>query len=297
MICLLFNKIQILIDSNNRAYGVTYLRHGIPQIAHAAKEVLICAGTFSSPLLLHRSGIGPKEVLTKAGIPIKKDLPGVGQNFRNHPELSLVFNIGQPDWKLFSRLEESQVEKELNLYQGKERGGFFTEMDFSPQAFIVSRVAKSRGESTWSDIRLMLNRHPSLDGATSWTSSLGISLTRGQSAGEIGFNTTAFLAGEVDDVKLALVDHRQFTVKDDVDVMIEGIKLGLRVMEETSTVRGMNMSWRYDPPAACGNLVPRSDAYWRCAITERAHLAHHFAGTCKMGRDSDPLAVVDAKLR
>ncbi len=50
------------------AYGVLYRRHGMLQIAHASKEVIISAGTISSPMLLIKSGIGPSEILDNAGV-------------------------------------------------------------------------------------------------------------------------------------------------------------------------------------------------------------------------------------
>lgn len=56
------------MDENNRAYGVAYTRHGIPQIAHASKEIILSAGAFQSPMLLMKSGIGPAEVLREAGV-------------------------------------------------------------------------------------------------------------------------------------------------------------------------------------------------------------------------------------
>lgn len=56
------------MDENNRAYGVAYTRHGIPQIAHASKEVILSAGAFQSPMILMKSGIGPTEVLKEAGV-------------------------------------------------------------------------------------------------------------------------------------------------------------------------------------------------------------------------------------
>jgi len=58
---------EILIK-DKVAYGVVYSRHGIPQVAHASKEVIISSGTFSSPLLLMRSGVGPEDVLKEAGV-------------------------------------------------------------------------------------------------------------------------------------------------------------------------------------------------------------------------------------
>jgi len=65
---------EVLIDEvSKKAYGVAYTRHGIfPQVAHASREIIISCGTFLSPLLLMRSGIGPADVLEK---------PGVGSNY------------------------------------------------------------------------------------------------------------------------------------------------------------------------------------------------------------------------
>jgi len=59
---------EVLIDDTKKAYGVAYTRHGIPQIAHASREVIVSSGTFSSPLLLMRSGLGPRDVLEEAGV-------------------------------------------------------------------------------------------------------------------------------------------------------------------------------------------------------------------------------------
>ncbi|KAH8724730.1 choline dehydrogenase [Phaeosphaeriaceae sp. PMI808] len=51
----------------------------------AKKEVIIAAGALWTPWLLQRSGIGPKSILDKAGIRTRKNLPGVGANFQDHP--------------------------------------------------------------------------------------------------------------------------------------------------------------------------------------------------------------------
>ncbi|KAI1803675.1 putative GMC oxidoreductase [Daldinia bambusicola] len=51
----------------------------------ANREVIVSAGAIHSPQLLQRSGIGPKELLESAGLNTTVDLPGVGQNFQDHP--------------------------------------------------------------------------------------------------------------------------------------------------------------------------------------------------------------------
>ncbi|KAK0716111.1 hypothetical protein B0H67DRAFT_601463 [Lasiosphaeris hirsuta] len=53
----------------------------------ATKEILVAAGAVHTPQILQRSGIGPQKVLKAAGIKTLVDLPGVGQNFQDHPEI------------------------------------------------------------------------------------------------------------------------------------------------------------------------------------------------------------------
>lgn len=69
------------------ATGVKIVKKGSSDeiVVTAKSEVIIAAGALWTPWLLQRSGIGPKSVLDKAGIAVKKDLPGVGANFQDHP--------------------------------------------------------------------------------------------------------------------------------------------------------------------------------------------------------------------
>ncbi|WP_026197134.1 GMC family oxidoreductase [Sciscionella marina] len=63
----------------------------------AARQVLLAAGAYGSPALLLRSGIGPAAHLRQLGIPIWRDVPGVGANLHDHPLLRLHFSAhGQP---------------------------------------------------------------------------------------------------------------------------------------------------------------------------------------------------------
>ena len=67
-----FSQVSSVIFSKNkkRAIGVKYIRHGIEFKAYAYKEVIISAGTYETPLLMFRSGIGPQKMLKKAGVKI-----------------------------------------------------------------------------------------------------------------------------------------------------------------------------------------------------------------------------------
>ena len=57
------------------------------------KLVLVSAGTFGSPGILERSGIGSKDVLERVEVKQRVDLPGVGKNYQGFPPATTIFNI------------------------------------------------------------------------------------------------------------------------------------------------------------------------------------------------------------
>ena len=58
----------------------------------ANKEVIVCGGAIGSPNILMHSGVGPRDVLAKAGVPVRYHLPGVGQHLQDHISTQVVFN-------------------------------------------------------------------------------------------------------------------------------------------------------------------------------------------------------------
>ncbi len=73
------------------ATGVEYRCRGGEVHAQAAREVIVCAGTFNTPQVLMLSGIGPAEQLEAHGIPVLADLP-VGRNLQDHVAVALTFS-------------------------------------------------------------------------------------------------------------------------------------------------------------------------------------------------------------
>jgi alcohol oxidase len=75
--------------SGTRAVGIEYVDDIIgrakgttePLVARASRLVVLSAGTFGSPAILERSGIGSKDVLSKNNIQQLVDLPGVGEHY------------------------------------------------------------------------------------------------------------------------------------------------------------------------------------------------------------------------
>jgi choline dehydrogenase len=99
---------RVLFGEGNRAIGVEYRsghnlyragcgagQNGAGEVrqAYAAREVILAGGAFNSPQLLMLSGIGPKAHLDKFGIPVRVDLPGVGQNLQDRYEVGVVNRV------------------------------------------------------------------------------------------------------------------------------------------------------------------------------------------------------------
>jgi len=86
---------KVLLDGK-QATGIEFERGGQVQTATARKEVILSAGSVGSPQLLQLSGIGPKTVLEAAGIEVKHDLPGVGENLQDHLEVYFQYECKEP---------------------------------------------------------------------------------------------------------------------------------------------------------------------------------------------------------
>lgn len=88
---------ELLLDSNKRVTGIRMQERGstgdegVIEVK-ADVETILCAGALHSPQVLQRSGIGPPSILNGAGIDVLVDLPGVGSNFQDHPDVLIEFN-------------------------------------------------------------------------------------------------------------------------------------------------------------------------------------------------------------
>lgn len=86
---------RVLLDGK-QAVGVRYERNGRVQEVRVSKEVILSAGSVGSPHLLQLSGIGARDTLETAGIEVKHELPGVGENLQDHLEFYFQFRCKQP---------------------------------------------------------------------------------------------------------------------------------------------------------------------------------------------------------
>jgi choline dehydrogenase len=85
-----------IIFNQTRAIGVKYSTQGRETTARAEAEIIVCGGAINSPKILQLSGVGPAEFLSQLDIRPLCDLPGVGANLNDHPDIVVQHRCLQP---------------------------------------------------------------------------------------------------------------------------------------------------------------------------------------------------------
>ena len=139
-------EVERLTLSEGQITGVEYRRRGKSHAVRARKEVILSAGSVGSPVLLQRSGIGPRAVLERAKVTVNCDLPGVGENLQDHLEIYFQYRCSQPislnghlDWWSKLRIGARWILR---------RSGFGATNHFESCGFIRSRAGLA-----WPDIQ------------------------------------------------------------------------------------------------------------------------------------------------
>jgi choline dehydrogenase-like flavoprotein len=83
---------DVLFDGR-RAVGVRWRQNGAQRLARCRGEVILAAGAIGSPQIMLLSGIGPAEHLRQHGIAVVLDRPGVGANLQDHLQLRLIYKV------------------------------------------------------------------------------------------------------------------------------------------------------------------------------------------------------------
>ncbi|KAJ3485204.1 hypothetical protein NLI96_g5126 [Meripilus lineatus] len=137
-----------LSDGGLKATGVEFSHHGKKYFVQSAKEVVLSAGALKSPQVLELSGIGNKEILERAHIPLKLDLPGVGKNVQEHIYAALSFELRDDvEYDTLDLLKDPKVAaKHLELHASGS--GIFT-MGIIGFAFASLQMLSSKTEEIY----------------------------------------------------------------------------------------------------------------------------------------------------
>jgi predicted dehydrogenase (TIGR03970 family) len=235
-----------------------------------AGRVVLSAGAIRSPHLLMLSGIGPEDQLRQFGIKTIRHLPGVGQNLWNHLSVQMTFKV-----KDGISLETHTDAVHFCLHYTAEGSGSVNDMVLRTSPVVDERRERVPGVRT-----------KYLTGDVPPEQVARISCTLGLPDGS-GYVRLA----SADPGVQPHFDYRYLQHPNDRRRVREGLRLAKRLLE--SDAYKDVADYRIHP---ADDILANDDALdlW---MRQTVGTARHVSGTCKMGPDTDPMAVVDQYCR
>jgi len=246
---------RILFDGK-RAVGVEVESSGETFMVEGEKIVL-SSGAIGSPHILLLSGVGPAAHLRDIGIDVVHDLPGVGQNLRDHPSAAVLFRVtGEtPD------LQAPAIQ--VGLRYTVEGSYLRNDMQITP-ILMTSEHRPAQVEINDEDNYL----------------GISCSLQLALGAGELRLQST-------DPHVQPFLNYNYYTEPFDLERMRKAIRLIVRLSESPAFKELLRE--RVLPTDA--DLA--SDSALDDWLMANSGTSHHVSGTCKMGPASDPMAVIN----
>ncbi len=246
---------RLLIDQENATELIC--RSGEGEIELAAMVFILTAGTYGSPAILLRSGIGPGDHLDDLTIPTAIEVPGVGGNLHDHPGVAVRFGpstaarVGMEEERHRGALFHSQVI--LRAGSSRSAGGF--DLHLLPYLF----------ETEAGSLELMMLAYDMVPRSRGWVR----------------------LRSE-DPEQPPLIERQLLTDPEDGDMaaLVDGFNL-IRQLAAAEPLAS-SIAVEVDPGPRVQQL-----ADLQAFIRSTVEGYEHPVGTCKMGPSTDPLAVVD----
>jgi choline dehydrogenase len=249
--------------------------------AHARAQVLLCAGSIGSPQLLQLSGIGPAALLQRHGIPVLHELPGVGENLQDHLQIRAVFKV-----------QGVQTLNTLaNSWHGKARIGLQYLLTRSgPMSMAPSQLGaftRSTPDQPWPNIEYHV-QPLSLDAFgeplhpfNAFTAS--VCNLNPTSRGSVRIRSPRF-----EDPPAIAPNY--LSTAEDRQVAADSLRVTRRICAQPALARYQPQEWR-------PGVQYQSDEELARLAGDIATTIFHPVGTTKMGRDDDPMAVLDSQMR
>ncbi|SBO10555.1 Alcohol dehydrogenase [acceptor] [Vibrio mediterranei] len=270
---------KVLFDGK-RAIGVEYGMKGQRFQIYCNKEVILSAGAFGTPQVLLLSGVGPKQELDKHGIDQVHDLAGVGKNLQDHIDLVHSYRTtAKRDTFGVSLKMASEASKAVPQWF-KQRQGKLSSNFAEGIGFLYSDIDVDVPDLEFVFVVAVVDDHARKIHMSHGFSS-HVTLLRPKSTGTVTLNSA-------DPYDVPSIDPTFFQDPDDMRVMIKGWKKQYQMLQSEAfdDVRG----------ASFYPVDPDDDAAIEQDIRNRADTQYHPVGTCKMGTEDDPLAVVNSEL-
>ena len=269
-----------IVIENGRATGVEIERGGRVEIIQARKEVIVAASSINSPKLLLLSGIGPAAQLAEHGIPLVADRAGVGQNLQDHMELyiqqaSILPITLYKYWNLFGK---ALIGAQWLFF----KNGLGASNQFESAAFIRSKAGVEYPDIQFHFIPIAV-RYDGQAAAEGHGFQAHVGPMRSASRGAVTLRSA--------DPKAP--PRIQFNYMADPQDWAD-FRHCIRITREIFAQQAFD-------PYRGKEILPgegyQTDDELDDHIRRHAESAYHPSGTCKMGKASDPMAVVDPELR
>jgi len=272
---------KILFD-NTRAVGAEFVSEGKKQSIQASREVILCAGAIQSPQLLQLSGIGNPELLQRFDIPVVSALKGVGQNLQDHLQVRPSYRC-RAGIETLNDIANSTVKgaREFFKYVVTQKGAL------NDGVYRAGAFYKSAPDVAWPDVQIHFGlvsfdrpHQPPHDfpGIT-----LSACILRPWSSGHLEICSA--------DPLVPPKIHAGYLEDERDQALALSMVKKMRAIAQTGPLAEMIES-EYEPGPDLDD-----DAALLEWIRRRAGSIFHPVGTCAMGPDSDPMAVLDARLR
>jgi choline dehydrogenase len=245
--------------------------------------VILAAGSIGSPQLLLLSGVGPAAHLQALGLPVALDRPGVGENLQDHLQLRMIFKIDGAktlNAAYRTRLGRAQMILEYALF----RRGPLTMAPSQLGLFTRSDPHRERANLQYHVQPLSLDKFGDpLHAFAAFTAS--VCNLQPTSRGFVRLRSP-------DPATAPLIKPNYLATPEDRKVAADSIRITRRIVAQPALQR-------FNPQEYLpGRGVPDDDeAALEKAAGDIGTTIFHPVGTTKMGRDTDPYAVVDERLR
>jgi len=272
-----------VVVEKGRATGIEYAtgKGGETKVSRTVPggTVIVSSGAIGSPRLLLLSGIGPADELARLGIVAVHDLPGVGRNMQDHLDSYVVSDLVKPisydgadafpknianglQYLLYKTGPVTSVVAESGCFAAREPGGRpDIQMHILPAYVVNSGRTKLRGSGI----------------------TINTCVLRPESRGSVTLRSA-------DPAAMPVIDPNFHAVAADRLASIRGVRLAREILAQSELAQHIR---KERLPSA----EARTDEQILAYIRQYASVDYHPVGTCKMGPDSDPLAVVDPELR
>ncbi len=269
-----------VVMEGKRAVGVEVDTNAGRKVIRAAREGIIAASSINSPKLLMLSGIGPAEHLREHGVEVIADRPGVGANLQDHLEIYMQFSAAQPVtlykyWNLFGK---AWVGAQWML----TGGGLGASNQFEACAFIRSKVGVDYPDIQYHFLPIAV-RYDGKAAAGGHGFQVHVGPMRSKSRGAVTLRS-----GRPEESPVIRFNY--MSAPSDW----EDFRACIRLTREVFGQEAMRpfVKSEIQPGAAA-----QTDAELDDFLREHVESAYHPCGTCRMGRASDPMAVVDPETR